>query len=677
MISDLEIEPGGQASAPYEGDGVILMPTNVLILFALLTGCSTKDKIHAPISDKPATTPISAASAPKASEQALVAMAQVTYDTWLKEDARCAGGWAWKGLKPLKRDGCVDTSMVSHLAVEDGQVIDVTQPDNTVFRALRMPEEHNARGMVRDIHGVPLMSYTDGHGRSPVTESLGWLGDRGLGLRTIKDGKQATYASYSGIERIFHNVLSGRTETHDFWEELDRRWKMEPRQAGADVILTLDLAAQEALADEAAREALALITEASATPSMMAWRMQTEGRKCLAYDVSAVQTDLDGSIRAAVTAVGYLDEGGHPQVRFETGRDYDRCIGPFTGALRAFSDPELVGSTWKIAVWSEALTGALRGAPSPRFAQGGEGKLYLLDPGDPQNGDGTYFVDHGVLEQVMGRKIWGGCSNHHEEGAEAPAYGVIGVQELIGRSVNTEACYVAALVGGERLQRAASLLQLDGPIDLFPGGTGDRAVDASLLPDPGAGLIALGGRLDVLDDGAISFDEAAKLGVGKRASLTALGLNNLTRVVAAGGVYHPPHLLRAIRFVDGREILAPTPTPTVVFETAAAAWVQSGMEGSVAFGTSSRAMADLAAMQKEHLAVKTGTPDRTDAKGRSLASHKVEVGIYGGGSPHPVVLSVWARNAEGLDKSRGALHVIRGLVADGWLDTDAVRTAAR
>ena len=612
---------------------------------------------------------------PRGSEAAIVAAAQLAYKQWFTPRQKCPGGWAWAaGRDPLAGGDCVagpqnDASYVARLRLNGSRVLDVRAPRTKVLDPLSHAEARATRGMVRDRYGTPLYSWVDGQGWMPVEPWIQWVGPRTVEDVPIRAGHPElgtrTVTGYSGLQRVFHSLLSGRYADDGPWVELWRRLRMEPRPAGADITTTLSLPLMRIAAKAAEDEARLLAEKAIAQGAR---RQAAEHRDCLAYDASLVMTAPDGAILAAVTAVAVIDPTTQAiQIVWETGDNRVECLPRFDGPLRALSAPVMPGSTQKVWVYAEAAQVAQEGDPWIRFAPNDGGDdIFALDAGDPDNGDGTHLLDRGTLERVYGHEV-PDCHDHGTVSGTDP----IRFVDAFARSANVPACLLASALNldHDRIGPVIRSLQLDGPLDLLPPLT-DPVLERSRLPLwlP----FASGGRVDVLADGKVSLKEATKMPLGKGISPTVLGLTAADRAIGNGGVYTPPYLVSGVRLADGIEV-GTTPRAGVrVWDEASASWVLRAMEGTVQVegATAYKAMKGLPDTQRLAIGLKTGTADTfTEVNGRqvSLPSPKAAVALYPAGSASPVSMAAWCRHAEGLD-DYAAMRMIRQVIASGALD---------
>lgn len=593
------------------------------------------------------------------SEPAVYRAADVARRVWLRKSAKCAGGWAWSGLRdPLGSEACVDKSPMRSVVRDGGGRVVSVKPHTRVLETLTQAEARTARGMIRDRHASPLFTWKDGVGWVAVEPWLAWLGERGVKDVVLHDehpelGTRTT-TSYTGLQRVFHRLLTGRVGAEDPWAELWRRLLMTPRPSGVDLYTTLSLPVMRVAAEVAQTEARRLAETARARgPS----RQKIESRDCKAWDVNVVLVDLDGAILAAVTAVGMLDDKGNVSVVFETGAAPVDCLPSFDGPLRALSAPIQPGSTQKVWMYALAAELALEGDPLVQF-EARDGDLWLVDHGDPDNGDGHFILDPGDLERVYGQNV-PDCHNHGLGEGEP-----IRFIDAFARSGNAAACFLAAAstIEGDRIGPVMRALQLDGSLDLLPS-FDDPDLDRSRLP---VGSFALGGRVGPLADGTVSLAEVTKMPLGQGVSPTTLGLTGAVRMIGNGGVYTSPYLLLGTQPADGAERRVRPPPPVRVVSKEAAGWTAMAMHAVVSSpgGTGFSAMVGLSPFHLAHLGLKTGTADMPG----HLPSPKAVVALYPTDSPSPVSIAVWVRHAQGLD-DQAALRVVRDIVESGVLDT--------
>jgi len=648
------------------------------------------------VSEPPASTD------PRGSETAVLAAAQVAFRTWLRPSTSCPGGWAWSRFRDPFGVPCVaDVSSSRLWTSSNGRVLDVRFPRTQATDAMAMPESRTARGMIRDQFGTPIYMWVDRTGMVTSEPSLTWLGERGIYDVLITRGTPTngtrTVTSYTGLQRVFQRLLSGRLSAPSPWVELWDRLRVRPRVAGGDVRLTLSLPYQRVAAAAAAKEAHKLAT---ASVRLGNGRMKTEVRECpvldqkaidalydaygvqitsisRAYEVNVVMTAPDGALLAAVTAVGIADDAGSVSVIFENGSAQIPCLPSFSGPLRALSAPVRAGSTQKVWSYATALDLALHGNPNIQLVAKGDDYLVLnlndpengaLDPADPTD-TRMYYVDHKLLAKVAGRDV-DDCRDHGTA-SELPFH----VIDAFAQSTNTPACLLATLANldADHIGPVLRALQLEGPLDLLPA-FGDDAVDRSRLPTAPFGR---GGEIAMLSDGRVSVREAPKAPLGKDIQPTTLGLTAAVRAIGNGGRATSPYLLLGASLPDGTT-WSIGPRPSVqVFSEEVSALIELAMHKAVVEGTGVAATRDMAPFRIDGLKLKTGTADQeATVRGQQVAlpSPKAAVALYPDG-PSAISIAVWCRLAQGLDND-AALNVVHDIVESGALDGAALISAA-
>lgn len=620
-----------------------------------------------------------------ASEAAIYAAAKVAYRVWFDEvDPKhgCHDNWGWADDRdPLNGGKCVAGAWWDSDAKEngyylgrlrfgaDGRVVDVRSVRTKVLDVASHPEASAARGQLWDRYGTPLFGFVAGDGWQAVEPWLAWLGEREIAARDVKPGRPEygtrTVTRSSGLQKVFQPVLSGQYAQEGPWAQLWRRLRRSPAPGGADIITTLSLPLMREVAKAVEAQARTLAETAS---RLGPGRQAIEHRgDCRAYPVHAVVTGSDGGILAAMTAVGMVAADGTVTVIWESSANKVECLCDFSGPLRALSEPLKTGSTQKVWTYALAIDAALAGDPRLQWEEK-DGELWLLDAGDPDNGDGQYMLGHTGVERVYGVDV-PDCGNYKDVDT-----GPIRFIKGFAFSDNGPACLLAALenFSGDRIGPVVRALQLDGALDIL-NPIGDVALDRARLP---SGTFAVGGHVPALNDGKVTIDEATKMPLGKHLSPTALGNRAAMSAAGTGGMYAPPFLILGARLADGTEHWASPPSPTRVFSKEAAAWTVAAskatvqMPGATGFST----METLDPVQHDNLGLKSGTADVeaiVNGKKVSLPSPKSAVALYPLDSASPVTISVWCGLAQGLN-DRAANEVVRDIVASGALETSVV-----
>jgi cell division protein FtsI/penicillin-binding protein 2 len=256
-------------------------------------------------------------------------------------------------------------------------------------------------------------------------------------------------------------------------------------------------------------------------------------------------------------------------------------------ALQNIYEP---GSTFKVVAYSAALE---------------KGLVQPDDKIDCQNGSIT----------VAGRLIHDGH-----------AYGVLTIADALAKSSNVGAIKLGLLVGNDSMYDFARRL-----------GFGSRTgVD---LPGESAGIFRPVGRWQPSSIGSIA--------IGQEVGVTPLQMATAYSVIANGGTWVKPHVVREMRSADGSIVFQARPESRSALKPETVEKLRGMMEGVTLHGTARKAQ-----VEGYTAAGKTGTAQKIDPKTHKYSTTKY-IGSFVGFAPvnNPAVVIIVV-----IDEPRGAYH---------------------
>jgi cell division protein FtsI (penicillin-binding protein 3) len=256
-------------------------------------------------------------------------------------------------------------------------------------------------------------------------------------------------------------------------------------------------------------------------------------------------------------------------------------------ALQNIYEP---GSTFKVVAYSAALE---------------KGLVQPDDRIDCQNGSIT----------VAGRLIHDGHS-----------YGVLTIADALAKSSNVGAIKLGLLVGNDSMYDFAKRLG-------FGARTG---VD---LPGESAGIFRPVNRWQPSSIGSIA--------IGQEVGVTPLQMATAYSVIANGGTWVKPHVVREMRSPDGSIMFQAKPELRPALKAETVEKLRGMMEGVTLHGTARKAQ-----VEGYTAAGKTGTAQKIDPKTRTYSATKY-IGSFVGFAPvnNPAVVIIVV-----IDEPRGAYH---------------------
>ena len=576
--------------------------------------------------------------------QALQRVGVAIFGTLMRRSTRCADGYRWRlnrdplfGSAPCLADAPAERFRVDPVS---GQIEGLRRIPTRLVDPYLRAGSLVPRGPLLDRAGRPL-AVRQGAGFEPAHPSLEPLVGRYLGAGSGRS---------SGLQFTFHRVLVGRTDRSSPRLEFSRRLAMSPRLNSGRLVTTLSLPLQDAVAAAVAEQATTLADRSAGRPG----RSWVEGRAsgCHEYAVHAVVSSASGDILAVASALARADAHG-AELRWSRTASDQSCLPDFGGSVGALHHAQPVGSVMKPFVLALAMDAR------PELFAPADDRLLVRNPGDPEHGRGLWLEDEdGILRTFLGLDV-PNVRNYRVGGVPLPS-GRFEVVDMLRRSANVPSFYVAELAGAEAIVAAAGQLDLLGSADLL-GEMDEPELELALFRRSGGPLDGRAGNWSAPLETGSPPGVAGRIALGGGVRLSALGLNNLGRVLAGDGVYGSPRLVREVGFGNGRTA-RPRLASRRVFGVAAVAWTLRGMEAARdPGGTAHQALRGMEPALLQRLAVKTGTPELTTASGRDLASHKTALGVLRLPEGEPLVISVFAQHAQGLD-DLAALRVLREIV---------------
>ncbi len=206
------------------------------------------------------------------------------------------------------------------------------------------------------------------------------------------------------------------------------------------------------------------------------------------------------------------------------------------------------------------------------------------------------------------------------------AYGVLTIADALAKSSNVGAIKLGLLVGNESLHDFAKRL-----------GFGSRTgLD---LPGESAGIFRPVNRWQPSSIGSIA--------IGQEVGVTPLQMATAYSVIANGGSWVKPHVVREMRSPDGSAVYQAKPELRPALKTETVEKLRGMMEGVTLHGTARKAQ-----VEGYTAAGKTGTAQKIDPKTRSYSATKY-IGSFVGFAPvnNPAVVIIVV-----IDEPRGAYH---------------------
>lgn len=480
------------------------------------------------------------------------------------------------------------------------------------------PHDPRRNGLLRDRHGEPVVELLPASGkvvsRLPGAGALIGVDLRRAGIR-------------DGLLRVFHRMLQGVEPLPDVHRELeDRLAEREPGSWGWDVTLTLDKRIQEATF-EALRDEVEVLD--AKEPG----------------EVHHASVIVLGP-RNEILALAQMPDTGPLETveQVKALKTLQRDTPLDAPALDVFHRRTTQGSTIKLIT----LVMGFR-HKDEALRQWRDGEWYVNAEGDDRNArDGRFMERGGALTSWRGESI-----------APIRNYGgsrfsdVVPLRTLLVKSLNTASAYLGLNIGRDRFEGYFEDLGLASRVDLLPAPLGPEGPWAHLMDRSSRDAAsALSVSL-----GAIPKDEpwtpslTARLPLSGLSDYSVFSLAAGSSVIARGGRYHAPRLVRAIRSRrTGQEIRFAPDEPQDIIDAEDAEVIKSYMRDVIAYGT---AGSYRRGVPKEVWSVtggKTGTGETTrpvdpnaryDRKNKpKTRDHKAFVGVWPTDSPEPYVVAV-------------------------------------
>ncbi len=439
-------------------------------------------------------------------------------------------------------------------------------------------------GRLLDTHLHPLAQLSEDGERweTQLTEAgalIGW----GFPKRAI----------WGGLLRVFRNLLMGRQirpSTAD--EELtERALGRDGAAIGADVILTLDREIQE-VTTRVVRASCDRMRNLALSKGDSSW--MPHGR--------AIVLGPEGEIVAAASCPGF---NGNRLEEVLAAVEEQRVNPVEAAGLDAWQRTTTVGSAAKVG-----LVVAASRDPSANFAPYGQGELCIRAEDDPANSQKGCFVERGSLSSFRGEPIepvrnYGG----------AFVGGVTTVRQLLVRSVNTAAAYLAGRLRLAGFKSFYRLLEVLRPYDLLPERLGlDPQFAADIERYPNDPLTAWRARLGELPPGPDAWRTTydVRLGLSGFSDFSILHVALVESIVAKDGRHYRPYLVRGIRDLADGSMLEVTPqNPLQVIPVRMARHLKDAAHDTIRHGTAAWTKRQVPEEVWREMGGKTGTGETT------------------------------------------------------------------
>lgn len=434
---------------------------------------------------------------------------------------------------------------------------------------------------------------------------------------------------YGGLIRNFRHLLMGRPirSTDPDAELSERILKRAATHIGVDVMLTVDADVQDEVTRIVEDETRALWKEALSRGDI---RWQPRGRAIVLGPENEV---------VALSSFPNFDGSTLEQVlRTTAHQTRDPLSAPDLDAMHRTTT---VGSTAKIGVLVAAAANA-----NEHFAPYGKDDICIRADDDPPNEYRGCFIERGSLKTFRNepiepvRNFGGGYFG-----------GVTTIRQLIVKSVNTAASYVAGRLGLEGLTDFYSKLELTRPYDLFPDIIEYHpqfAIDIDRWHgDPMTAWRARLGELPAGDTWRTSYD--VRLGLSGFCDFSIFHVGVAAAIAARDGRHYRPYMVRALRdLADGTTVSFEQPHPLQVVPVRVARHLKEAMVDTVKGGTAAGLKRQLPKRLWTETGGKTGTgetvrlqPDVRQNPNRrkpQTQDHKFFVGFWPASSRNPYVI---------------------------------------
>ncbi|MCB9730253.1 MAG: hypothetical protein H6744_18280 [Deltaproteobacteria bacterium] len=499
------------------------------------------------------------------------------------------------------------------------------------------------RGRLVDTHLHPLARISpDGERWEVLLSDAGALVGWGYPKRGI----------WGGLLRVFRDLLMGRrVRPADAEAELTERvLERDGAEIGADVIVTLDRDIQEATT-RAVKASCVRMRGLALSAGDSSWT--AHGR--------ALVLGPEGQVVAAASCPAF--DGNRLEEVLQTVED-QRLHPVLAPGLDAWQRTTTVGSTAKVGL----LVAASRD-PAAHFAPYGDDELCIRAEDDPANARNGCFVEKGVLSSFRGEPIepvrnYGGSF----------VGGVTTVRQLLVKSVNTAASYVAGRLRLDKLREFYGLLDVLRPYDLMPERLGlDPRFAADIERYPNDPLVAWPARLGELPPGddywRTTYD--VRLGLSGFSDFSLLHVAMAEGIVARDGRHYRPFLVRGIRDLSDGSLLEVKPqSPLQVIPVRMARYLKEAGHDTVRAGTAVWLKRQVPEEVWREMGGKTGTGETTrpqpGAAGKPSGrrkprtqDHKFFAGYWPYSSRNPYVIVVGFEYVSHLDT-----HVAMKVYAD-------------
>ncbi len=480
------------------------------------------------------------------------------------------------------------------------------------------PNDPERNGLLYDRNGQPLVRFDAAKGK--VTNKLpggGALVGFDLRRRGVRDG----------LLRIFGRMMRGVEPLPDVHRELEDQLAQRQRGPwGYDITLTLDERIQKATF-EIVRDQVE--------------RIDAKERDTL-HHASAIVLGPRNEILAMVQMP---DTGRLETMAQITALKKAQQKTPLSApALDTLHRRTTLGSTIKLLTIIAAFQ-----HKDDTLIKWKDGEWYIKAEGDERNSkDGRYIERGGKLASWHGQAI-----------APVRNYGrswfgqVVPLRTLLVKSLNTGSAYLGLNLGRERYEDFFGQLNLDKRVDLLPGpmqpgGRWSAMMDRYYRDSASALPVVIG---SIPKDEPWTPSLTARLPLSGLSDYSVFSLAAGVSIIARGGVYHPPTLVKSIRSRrDGTvERFAPEPTVKII-DPQDAQDIKSYMRDVIKIGTAGVYRRGLPEEVWGDTGGKTGTAETTrpvdpnagyDLKNKPRTrDHKAFVGIWPTRSPQPYVVAV-------------------------------------
>ncbi len=518
---------------------------------------------------------------------------------------------------------------MSAFAMTDTRVLGLvdTYRFSRVLPTLYDPYDPERNGLLFDRKGAPL-ARLDVDKKKVVGTLKGGGALIGVDLRErgVRDG----------LLRVFSSMMRGVEALPDVHDELEDKLAMRRRGPwGWDVTLTIDQTIQES-AFEIVRDEIEKLDA-------------REPR-----DIHHATAIVLGPRNEILALVQMPDTG--PLETFEQVaalKKRQREAPLDSPALDALHRRTTLGSTVKLLTLIAAFK-----HKDDCLTQWKDGEWYINAEHDPPNADLGRFAERGGA-----LKSWRGVPIAPVHNYGRSYFGkVVPVRTLLVKSLNTASAYTGLNLGRERFIAYYDQMGLSQTVDLLPAELDNDGPFGDLLDrhwkDSASALPVVIGSIPVGEPWTLSL--TARLPLSGLSDYSIFSLAAGSSVIARGGLYHPPRLVRAVRSRrTGEEIRFAPARPTPIISPEDAESLESYMKDVILRGTGASYQRGVPKDVWTQTAGKTGTGEtvrpvapngKYDLKNKPRTrDHKAFVAIWPTSSPEPYLVAVVFEHVSHLD----------------------------